>query len=131
MVPEACRIWATPMDVAEWLRSLGLERYVPAFRDNDAGLLFCRGLPPHATYLFKHALVQDAAYATLLRARRQELHARVGRTLRAQFPEIAEAQPETPAHHFAQGGMPSEAVEFSMKAGELARQRSGRNFNGT
>ncbi|HEY1431876.1 MAG TPA: AAA family ATPase [Stellaceae bacterium] len=97
---------------------LGLDRL------GEAGLLFCRGAPPQSSYLFKHALVQDAAYGTLLRARRQELHARVGETLRARFPEITEAQPETLAHHFQQARMPSEAVEFWTKAGELARQRS-------
>jgi predicted ATPase/class 3 adenylate cyclase len=97
---------------------LGLDRLV------EAGLLFCRGVPPRSSYLFKHALVQDAAYSTLLRARRQELHARVGSTLRDGFPEITEAQPEILAHHFTQAGMPVEAVEFWRKAGNLARQHS-------
>src|SRR5208283_4895990 len=60
----------------------------------QAGLLFRRGTPPHATYLFKHALVQDAAYGTLPRERRRALHARIAETLESQFPEIAESQPE-------------------------------------
>ena len=60
----------------------------------DAGLLFCRGVPPHASYLFKHALVQDAAYSTLLRGRRQELHARVAAALEQQFPDLVERQPD-------------------------------------
>ena len=60
----------------------------------QAGLLFRQGVPPHATYLFKHALVQDAAYGTLLRDTRRALHARIAGTLEDQFAEIAENQPE-------------------------------------
>jgi predicted ATPase len=62
-----------------------------------AGLLFRQGVPPHATYLFKHALVQDAAYGTLLRESRRALHARIAETLESQFPEIAEHQPDDAA----------------------------------
>ena len=69
-------------------------------RLTDAGLLFCRGAPPHATYLFKNtSLVQDAAYSTLLRGRRQELHARVAAMLEAHFADLVERQPELMAHH--------------------------------
>ena len=64
-----------------------------------AGLLFRQGVPPHASYLFKHALVQDAAYGTLLREPRRALHARIAETLESQFPEIAEHQPELLARH--------------------------------
>ena len=64
-----------------------------------AGLLFRQGVPPHATYLFKHALVQDAAYGTLLREPRRALHARIAETLEHQFAEIAENQPELLARH--------------------------------
>ena len=60
----------------------------------DAGLLFRQGIPPHATYLFKHALLQDAAYGTLIARPRRALHARIAETLESQFPEIAENQPE-------------------------------------
>ena len=60
----------------------------------DAGLLFCRGTAPHSSYLFKHALVQDAAYGTLLRGRRQELHARVAAVLEQHFADLVERQPE-------------------------------------
>jgi class 3 adenylate cyclase len=91
---------------------------------NEAGLLFCRGAAPHASYLFKHALVQDAAYSTLLRRRRRELHGRTARTLQEKFRELTEAQPEILAHHFTLGGMPSEAVDFWIEAGERARRRS-------
>jgi class 3 adenylate cyclase/tetratricopeptide (TPR) repeat protein len=89
----------------------------------QAELLFRRGIPPHAEYTFKHALVQDAAYGTLLRARRQELHGRIGSTLENEFPEIAEAQPERLAQHFAEAGQPSKAVEYSLKAGQQAMLR--------
>jgi len=59
-----------------------------------AGLLFRQGEPPHATYLFNHALVQDAAYGTLLRQPRSALHARIAETLESQFADVAERQPE-------------------------------------
>ena len=66
---------------------------------SDAGLMFCRGTAPHASFLFKHALVQDAAYGTLLRARRQELHGRAAAALKAHFADVVERQPELLAHH--------------------------------
>ena len=65
----------------------------------EAGLLFCRGVAPHSSYLFKHALVQDAAYGTLLRARRQQLHARVSAVLERDCADLVEVQPELLAHH--------------------------------
>jgi len=70
-----------------------------------AGLLFRQGVPPQATYLFKHALVQDAAYGTLLREPRRALHARIAETLESQFAENAENQPEVLARHFTEAGM--------------------------
>ena len=70
----------------------------------EAGLLFRQGVPPHATYLFKHALVQDAAYGTLLREPRRALHARIAETLESQFAEIAESQPELLARHCTEAG---------------------------
>ena len=69
-----------------------------------AGLLFRQGAPPHATYLFKHALVQDAAYGTLLREPRRALHARIAETLESEFAEIAENQPELLARHCTEAG---------------------------
>jgi predicted ATPase len=69
-----------------------------------AGLLFRQGVPPHASYLFKHALVQDAAYGTLLREPRRALHARIADTLESQFAEIAETQPELLARHCTDAG---------------------------
>jgi class 3 adenylate cyclase len=70
----------------------------------SAELIFRRGTPPDAEYTFKHALVQDAAYDTLLKGRRQELHARIGQVLEASFPDTVQAQPELLAHHFTRGG---------------------------
>jgi class 3 adenylate cyclase/predicted ATPase len=89
-----------------------------------AGLLFRQGVPPQATYLFKHALVQDAAYGTLLREPRRALHARIAETLESQFAEIAENQPEVLARHFVEAGMSETAIQYWSKAGERALQRS-------
>ena len=83
-----------------------------------AGLLFRQGVPPHATYLFKHALVQDAAYGTLLREPRRTLHARIAETLEHQFAEIAESQPEIVARHCTDAGLMEKAAGFWGKAGE-------------
>jgi predicted ATPase len=88
-----------------------------------AGLLFCRGIGPHASYLFKHALVQDAAYSTLLRGRRQELHARVAAALEAHFADLVEHQPELLAHHLTAAGNTERAVEQWLKAGRHAAAR--------
>src|SRR5262249_35803034 len=83
-------------------------------------LVFCRGTPPAATYLFKHALVRDAAYASLLRRRREELHAQIAQVLQADFPEIIEGQPELLAQHFAEAGLADQAVAYWQRAGERA-----------
>jgi predicted ATPase len=87
---------------------------------SDAGLLFCRGTAPHAFYLFKHALVQDAAYSTLLRGRRQELHERVAAALEEHFADLVERQPELLAHHLAAAGNTGRAVDQWLKAGRHA-----------
>ena len=89
----------------------------------DAGLLFRQGVPPHATYLFKHALVQDAAYGTLLREPRRALHARIAETLEGRFADIAETQPELLAHHYTEAKQPEKASRLWQKAGGLALQR--------
>jgi len=98
------------------------ERELQAALDRlgEAGLLFCRGTAPHASYLFKHALVQDAAYSTLLRGRRQELHARVGAVLERHFADLVERQPELLAHHLTAAGATERAVEQWLKAGQHA-----------
>ena len=90
----------------------------------QAGLLFRQGLPPHATYLFKHALVQDAAYGTLLREPRRALHARIAETFESQFAEIAESQPELLAHHCTEAGLIEKAVALWGKAGQRSLARS-------
>jgi class 3 adenylate cyclase/predicted ATPase len=88
-----------------------------------AELIFRRGIPPNAEYTFKHALVQDAAYGTLLRSRRQQLHARVATTLEDQFPEIVAAQPALLAHHSVEAGLAEKAVVYWLKAGLQAIAR--------
>jgi class 3 adenylate cyclase/predicted ATPase len=89
-----------------------------------AGLLFRQGVAPHATYLFKHALVQDAAYGTLLRERRRALHARIAQTLESQFADIAENQPELLARHFTEAGLIEKAAGLWGKAGQRSLERS-------
>ena len=89
-----------------------------------AGLLFRQGVPPRATYLFKHALVQDAAYGTLLREPRRALHARIAETLESQFPEIAEHQPELLGRHCTEAGQIEKAASFWGKAGQRSLARS-------
>ena len=89
-----------------------------------AGLLFRQGAPPHATYLFKHALVQDAAYGTLLREPRRALHARIAETIESQFAEIAESQPELLARHCTEAGLIEKAASLWGKAGQRSLERS-------
>jgi predicted ATPase len=81
-------------------------------------------VPPYATYLFKHALVQDAAYGTLLRERRRALHARIAETLEGQFAEIAESQPELLARHYTDAGLIEKAAGLWGKAGQRSLERS-------
>ena len=89
-----------------------------------AGLLFRQGVPPHATYLFKHALVRDVAYATLLRGRRQALHSRIAQTLENRFHDVVELEPEILAQHYFAGGLVEQAVPYWLKAGSRAAHRS-------
>ena len=89
-----------------------------------AGLLFRQGVPPHASYLFKHALVQDAAYGTLLREPRRALHARIAETLESSFADIAENQPEILARHCTEAGLIEKAGSFWGKAGQRSLERS-------
>jgi predicted ATPase len=89
-----------------------------------AGLLFKQGVPPHATYLFKHALVQDVAYGTLLREPKRALHARIVETLETSFSEIAESQPEPLARHCTEAGLTEKVVHFWGKAGQRSLDRS-------
>ena len=89
-----------------------------------AELVFPRGTPPDASYSFKHALVQDAAYQSLLRSRRRQLHSRIGAVLEKQFPEVVEAQPEVLARHCAEAGLVGKAIAYAHRAARQAIERS-------
>jgi class 3 adenylate cyclase/predicted ATPase len=90
----------------------------------EAEIVYQRGVPPQATYVFKHALIQDAAYASLLKSTRQHYHQRIAQVLEALFSETAEAQPELLAHHYTEGGLTEQAVHYWYHAGQSAVQRS-------
>jgi predicted ATPase len=89
-----------------------------------AEIVYQRGVPPQATYVFKHALIQDAAYESLLKSTRQQYHQRIAQVLEAQFPETAEAEPELLAHHYTEAGLNEQAVRYWYKAGQRASDRS-------
>jgi predicted ATPase len=89
-----------------------------------AELLYQRGRPPRATYMFKHALIQDEAYASLLKSTRQQMHRQVAEVLEAQFPETVATQPELAGHHFTEAGLSEQAVPYWQRAGQQALQRS-------
>ena len=90
----------------------------------QAELVFRRGEPPEAIYTFKHALVRDAAYESLLKSRRHQLHGQIARTMEEKFPDIVVSQPEIVAHHFTEAGLIESAIEYWLKAGNLALTRS-------
>jgi predicted ATPase len=90
----------------------------------EAEFLFQQGLPPQAMYRFKHALIQDTAYQSLLRSTRQQYHQRIAQALEAQFPEIVETQPELVAQHYTAAGCAEQAVGYSQQAGQHASERS-------
>ena len=89
-----------------------------------AELVFRRGEPPEAVYTFKHALVRDAAYESLLKSRRQQLHAQIARILEERFADIVASQPEIVAHHFTAAGLAQPAIDYWLKAGQQAARRS-------
>ena len=103
----------TPMDLEAALERL-----------TASGLISRRGTPPAATYSFKHALVQDAAYSMLLKSWRQQLHASIAKVLVERFPTLAESLPELVAHHFTEAGLPNEAIGYWRRAGQIASARS-------
>jgi predicted ATPase len=90
----------------------------------EAEFLYQQGLPPQATYLFKHALIQDAAYQSLLRSTRQQYHQRIAQVLEAQFPETVKTQPELLAYHYTEAGLTEQAVPYWQRAGQQASDRS-------
>jgi predicted ATPase len=90
----------------------------------EAELVYQRSLPPQATYRFKHALVQDTAYQSLLKSRRQPLHQQIVQVLAEQFPETVETQPELLAHHYTEAGLTAQAIPYWQQAGGRAIRRS-------
>lgn len=105
-----------PWDEATLQRALG--------QRVDAELLYPRGYPPDATYLFKHALIQEVAYQSLLKSTRQQYHQRIAQELAAHFPETAETQPELLAHHYTEASLRESAVSWWQRAGQRAVQHS-------
>ena len=89
-----------------------------------ADLLYQRGRPPRARYIFKHALIQDAAYASLLRSTRQQVHRQIAHMLEKQFPDTVETQPELLAHHYTEAGRSAQALPYWQRAGQRAKERS-------
>ena len=90
----------------------------------EAELVFRRGEPPDYVYSFKHALIRDTAYESLLKTRRKQLHGQIALSLQANFPEIGASQPEIVARHFTEAGIDEPAVNYWLKAGNLALSRS-------
>jgi class 3 adenylate cyclase/predicted ATPase len=90
----------------------------------EAGLVFQRGVPPMAEYLFKHALVQDTAYTTLLRGPRQALHRRIAEALEQRFPDVVETRPEIVAHHYGEAAMADKAISYWYLAGKSSAAKS-------
>jgi tetratricopeptide (TPR) repeat protein len=90
----------------------------------EAEIVYRRGLPPHTTYFFKHALIQEAAYQSLLRSTRQQYHQRIAQVLAERFPAIAKTQPEVVAQHYTAAGLHAQALPYWQQAGHLALERS-------
>jgi len=90
----------------------------------EAELIYQHGLPPQATYLFKHALVQDAAYQSLLKSTRQHLHRQIAQVLEQRFTETVETHPELLAHHYTEASLLAQAIPYWQQAGQRASQRS-------
>jgi class 3 adenylate cyclase/predicted ATPase len=90
----------------------------------DAELFFARGEPPAASYVFKHALMQEAAYETLLKSNRHQLHGRIAKALEESFSEVMDTQPEILAHHYTEAGLSEVAIKWWDRAGDLAIRRS-------
>ena len=90
----------------------------------EAEVLYQRGLPPQARYVFKHALIQDAAYQSLLKSRRQQYHQQIAHVLEERFVGIAETQPELVAHHHTEAGLVRQAIPYWQRAGQRAVERS-------
>jgi class 3 adenylate cyclase/predicted ATPase len=105
-----------PMDEPTLLTELG--------RLSQADILYAKGRPPRCTYTFKHALLEDALYNALVKAKRQEFHRRIGEVVESRFPQTADTQPELLGHHFTEAGLTETAVGYWLKAGQRSRDRS-------
>src|SRR5260221_834164 len=90
----------------------------------EVELLYQRGLPPQATYLFKHALIQDASYQSLLKSTRQHYHQQIAQVLADRFPETVETQPELVAHHYTEASLIVQALPHWQRAGQRTLERS-------
>ena len=90
----------------------------------EAEFLYQRGLPPQATYRFKHALIQDTAYQSLLKSTRQQYHQRIAQVVETRFPELCATQPEVLAHHYTEASLPVQAISYWQRAGQHAVERS-------
>jgi len=90
----------------------------------EAGLIFCVGIPPRAVYTFKHALIRDAAYSSIPRKTKQDYHKRIADRLKSRFPQLGESQPELLATHFKGAGLTGEAIGYWQRAGDRARERA-------
>src|SRR5207253_10310457 len=90
----------------------------------QAEILYPKGRPPRCNYLFKHALLEDALYNALVKAKRQQFHRRIGEALEARFPQTVETQPELLAHHCTEAGLTEKAIGYWLKAGLRPRERS-------
>ncbi|MBI3800081.1 MAG: AAA family ATPase [Deltaproteobacteria bacterium] len=131
---------ATGKEVAQMGATLGrefsyevLQAISPVDEDNlqqalarlvEAEVLYQRGIPPQARYVFKHALIQDAAYQSLLKSTRQQHHRQIAQVLEERFPETVETQPELEAHHYTEAGLIAQAIPYWQRAGQRAVQRS-------
>ncbi len=89
-----------------------------------AEILFQKGRPPRCTYVFKHALLEDALYNSLVKSKRQEFHQRAGEAIEVSFPQTAESLPELLAHHFTEAGRTQKAVDYWLQAGMRSKERS-------
>jgi predicted ATPase/class 3 adenylate cyclase len=111
-------------DLLAAVSTLSLDRLEDALsRLIDAELIYRRGSTSDASYEFKHALVQDAAYASLLRAKRQQYHIRIARVLEQEFSSSTDTEPEILAHHYTEAGLPAQAIVYWLKAGELLHEQ--------
>jgi predicted ATPase/class 3 adenylate cyclase len=116
---------AFPYELLQAVSPWGQERLQDALaRLVEAELLYQRDVPPQVTYVFKHALIQETAYQSLLKSKRQQYHQQTVRILEQHFPEIAQTQPELLAHHYTEAGLPAQAVPYWQRAGQLAIERS-------